>query len=205
MIYLKFFKFVIDFLVSLLILFLTLPILLLITIITFVVFIENPFFIQTRTGQYGKTFKLLKFRSMRDLKDEYGNSLPDNIRINSWGKFLRAFSLDELPQLFNVLKGEMSLVGPRPLLPKYLPLYNDFQRRRLEVKPGVTGWTQVNGRNSLSWEDKFKLDVWYVDNVSFLLDLKILFLTIVKVFKREGINSEGSVSGIPFTGNKTNS
>lgn len=139
---------------------------------------------------------------MSDKRDVEGNLLPDEQRLTKIGKFIRSVSLDELPQLFNVLKGDMSLVGPRPLLPKYLPLYNEHQARRHEVRPGITGWTQVNGRNALSWEQKFELDVWYVDNMSFSLDMKILWMTLVKVIKREGISAQGSVSGVPFTGNE---
>ncbi len=161
----------------------------------------NPFFIQERPGKNGKIFKVIKFKTMNDKKDEKGNLLPDEKRITKIGKFIRKTSLDEIPQLLNVIKGDMSLVGPRPLLPEYLKLYNDFQKRRHEVKPGITGWAQVNGRNAISWEQKFEYDVWYVNNISFLLDLKILFLTIKKVIKSEGINSQTSVSGEKFKGN----
>ncbi|WP_107726239.1 sugar transferase [Neisseria weaveri] len=159
------------------------------------------FFTQIRPGLNGKPFKMYKFRSMRDAVDADGNPLPDSERLTPFGKKLRASSLDELPELWNVLKGDMSLVGPRPLLMSYLPLYNDFQRRRNEVKPGITGWAQVNGRNAISWEKKFELDVWYVDNLSFWLDIKILFLTIKKVFIKEGISAEGEATMPFFTGN----
>lgn len=159
------------------------------------------FFTQIRPGLNGKPFKMYKFRSMRDAVDADGNPLPDSERLTPFGKKLRASSLDELPELWNVLKGDMSLVGPRPLLMSYLPLYNDFQRRRNEVKPGITGWAQVNGRNAISWDKKFELDVWYVDNLSFWLDIKILFLTIKKVFIKEGISAEGEATMPFFTGN----
>ncbi|MCS4534057.1 sugar transferase [Neisseria montereyensis] len=159
------------------------------------------FFTQTRPGQDGKPFKMIKFRSMRDAVDANGNPLPDSERLTDFGKKLRATSLDELPELWNVLKGDMSLVGPRPLLMQYLPLYNEFQYRRHEMKPGITGWAQVNGRNALSWDDKFQYDIWYIDNYSFMLDIKILFLTIKKVFVREGISAEGEATMPYFTGN----
>lgn len=157
-------------------------------------------FSQKRIGKDNKPFQLLKFRSMGDLRDENGQLLPDDMRISDFGLKLRSSSLDELPTLLNVLAGDMSLVGPRPLLPEYLPLYNSHQARRHEVKPGVTGWAQINGRNSLSWEEKFDLDVWYVDSHSFLLDFKILVATLTTVLKREGINEQGEVSMSRFTG-----
>jgi len=144
----------------------------------------------------------MKFKTMNDRRDETGRLLPDNERMTGVGRFIRSLSLDELPQLINVLKGDMSLVGPRPLLPEYLPLYNARQARRHEVRPGITGWAQVNGRNTLSWEDKFEMDVWYVDNVSFMLDIKILFLTFLKVIKREGINSDSAATMERFTGSR---
>jgi len=159
-------------------------------------------FTQQRPGLDGKIFKMMKFRTMLDGKDKQGNLLPDNERMTQFGAFLRSTSLDELPGLFNVLKGDMSLVGPRPLLVQYLPLYDAKQARRHNVRPGITGWAQVNGRNAISWEDKFKLDVWYVDNQSFWLDIKILFLTIKKVFVREGISANGHVTIEPFKGSK---
>lgn len=158
-------------------------------------------FRQTRPGLNGKPFNMVKFRTMRDAVYINGNSLPDSERMTPFGDKLRNSSLDELPELWNVLKGEMSLVGPRPLLMQYLPLYSKEQARRHEVRPGVTGWAQINGRNTLSWEDKFKLDVWYVDNRSFWLDIKILLLTVKKVFVKEGISAEGHVTIEPFKGN----
>ena len=157
-------------------------------------------FRQQRPGLNGKPFTMVKFRTMRDAIDKKGNSLPDSERITAFGNFLRSTSLDELPELWNVLKGEMSLVGPRPLLMEYLPLYNQEQMRRHEARPGVTGWAQINGRNAISWEEKFKLDVWYVDNQSFWLDIKILFLTVKKVFIRDGISAEGEATMSKFTG-----
>lgn len=160
------------------------------------------FFRQTRPGLNGKPFEMVKFRTMLDAIDKHGNPLPDDQRMTRFGSFLRATSLDELPELWNVLKGDMSLVGPRPLLMEYLPLYSEQQYRRHEVRPGVTGWAQVNGRNAISWEDKFKLDVWYVDNRSLWLDLKILFLTVKKVLVRDGISGEGEATMSKFTGNK---
>lgn len=158
-------------------------------------------FRQTRPGLDGKPFDMIKFRTMRNAYDTDGEPLPDSERITSFGRFLRSSSLDELPELWNVLKGEMSLVGPRPLLMEYLPLYSAEQYRRHEVRPGVTGWAQVNGRNAISWDDKFKLDVWYVDNRSFWLDLKVLILTVKKVLVRDGISSEGEATMSRFTGN----
>lgn len=157
-------------------------------------------FRQVRPGLHGKPFEMIKFRTMKDACDAHGNPLPDSERMTAFGSFLRSSSLDELPGLWNVLKGDMSLVGPRPLLMEYLPLYNAQQYRRHEVRPGVTGWAQVNGRNALSWEDKFKLDVWYVDNRSIWLDVKIVFLTLKKVLIREGISADGEVTMSKFTG-----
>lgn len=158
-------------------------------------------FKQQRPGLHGKPFYLYKFRTMTDERDENGELLPDHLRLTPFGQFLRKYSLDELPQLFNVLKGDISLVGPRPLLMEYLELYTPEQARRHEVKPGITGWAQVNGRNAISWEEKFKLDVWYVDNRTFWLDIKILFLTVIKVLKKEGINQSEYVTMEKFTGN----
>ena len=157
-------------------------------------------FRQVRPGKDGKPFEMIKFRTMRDAIDKNGNPLPDSERITAFGNFLRSTSLDELPELWNVLKGEMSLVGPRPLLMEYLPLYNQEQMRRHEARPGVTGWAQINGRNAISWEEKFKLDVWYVDNQSFWLDIKILILTVKKVFIRDGISADDHVTMPRFTG-----
>ena len=184
--YKNFIKPAIDFVLALVgFLFLS-PVFVLVTIGLFFANDGKPFFFQLRPGKDGKIFKIIKFKTMTDKKDENGNLLPDADRLTKIGSFVRKTSLDEIPQLLNVIKGDMSLVGPRPLLPKYLELYNDFQRRRNEVKPGITGWAQVNGRNSISWEKKFEYDVWYVDNVSFLLDIKILIMTVLKVEKSEG-------------------
>ncbi|MBN2568013.1 MAG: sugar transferase [Deltaproteobacteria bacterium] len=158
------------------------------------------FFRQQRPGQHGKPFTIYKFRTMTDERDEDGNLLPDGERLTRLGRFLRKTSTDELPELFNVIKGDMSIVGPRPLLMQYLVRYTPEQARRHELKPGITGWAQVNGRNAISWEDKFKLDVWYVDNASFLLDIKIIFLTIWKILKREGINQPGQATAEEFKG-----
>ncbi|PUA27597.1 MAG: sugar transferase [Cellvibrio sp. 79] len=159
-------------------------------------------FRQIRPGKNGIPFEMMKFRTMRDALDARGNPLPDSERMTSFGSLLRSSSLDELPGLWNVLKGEMSLVGPRPLLMEYLPLYTKEQYRRHDVKPGITGWAQINGRNAISWEDKFKLDVWYVENHSFWLDFKILLFTVKKVFVREGISAEGQATMQKFTGSK---
>ena len=160
----------------------------------------GAFFFQERPGKNGKLFKVIKLKTMTDERDEHVNLLPDEKRLTKVGKFVRSTSMDELPQLINVLKGDMSLIGPRPLLPQYLPLYSKEQARRHEVRPGVTGWAQVNGRNAISWSKKFELDIWYVDHCSFLLDLKIILLTIKKVFVRVGINSDDSATMEPFTG-----
>lgn len=161
----------------------------------------QPFFFQTRPGKNEKVFRIVKFKTMNDKKDAQGNLLPDADRLTKIGSFVRKTSLDEIPQLINVLKGDMSLIGPRPLLPQYLPLYNAHQKRRHEVRPGITGWAQVNGRNAISWKQKFEYDVWYVDNMSFVLDLRILWMTVLKVFKSEGINSQTSATMEVFTGN----
>lgn len=158
-------------------------------------------FRQVRPGLNGRLFTMVKFRSMRDAVDKQGNPLPDDQRLTPFGAWLRASSLDELPELWNVLKGDMSLVGPRPLLVEYLPLYSTEQARRHDVRPGITGWAQVNGRNAISWDDKFRLDCWYVDHRSLALDFKILWLTVRRVFKRDGITQEGHVSAEKFTGN----
>ncbi|RKW61466.1 MAG: sugar transferase [Riemerella sp.] len=199
--YKNFIKPVIDFVLALVgFLFLS-PVFVLVTIGLFFANDGKPFFFQLRPGKNGKIFKIIKFKTMTDKKDENGNLLPDADRLTKIGSFVRKTSLDEIPQLLNVIKGDMSLVGPRPLLPQYLELYNDFQRRRNEVKPGITGWAQVNGRNSISWEKKFEYDVWYVDNVSFLLDIKILIMTVLKVVKSEGINEQGQATSNEFKGN----
>ena len=162
---------------------------------------NSAFFTQDRPGKNGKVFKLIKFKTMSDKRDAQGNLLPDAERLTKVGKWVRSTSLDEVPQLINVLKGDMSLIGPRPLLIKYLPLYSETQKRRHEVKPGITGWAQVNGRNAISWNKKFEYDVWYVDHLSFLLDCKIVWRTIKKVIIREGISSDTSVTMEPFKGN----
>ena len=161
----------------------------------------GAFFTQERPGRNGKIFKVIKFKTMTDERDVNGDLLPDEQRLTKVGKLIRSTSVDELPQLINVLKGDMALIGPRPLLPQYLPLYNKEQARRHEVRPGITGWAQVNGRNAISWAKKFELDVWYVDHCSFILDLRSIVLTIKKVFVREGISSETSATMEPFTGN----
>ncbi|MCC8147571.1 sugar transferase [Akkermansia sp.] len=160
----------------------------------------TPFFRQTRPGLHGKLFRIVKFKTMTDETDERGELLPDERRLTRVGRLVRSLSLDELPQLFNVLAGQMSFIGPRPLLPEYLPLYSAEQARRHDVRPGITGWAQVNGRNSISWERKFELDVWYVDHLSFLLDMRIIFLTLAKVVQRQGISAEGSATMEKFTG-----
>lgn len=160
----------------------------------------GAFFFQERPGKNAKIFKVVKFKTMTDERDEEGNLLPDKDRLTKVGKFVRSISLDELPQLFNVLKGDMALIGPRPLMPKYLPLYSKEQARRHEVRPGITGWAQVNGRNNISWAKKFEYDVWYVDHCSLVLDVRIIFLTIKKVLFREDISKEGEATTIPFNG-----
>ena len=199
--YKNFIKPAIDFVLALVgFLFLS-PVFVLVTIGLFFANDGKPFFFQLRPGKNGKIFKIIKFKTMTDKKGENGNLLPDADRLTKIGSFVRKASLDEIPQLLNVIKGDMALVGPRPLLPQYLELYNDFQRRRNEVKPGITGWAQVNGRNSISWEKKFEYDVWYVDNVSFLLDIKILIMTVLKVVKSEGINEQGQATSNEFKGN----
>ena len=199
--YQHFFKRLIDFTIVLIALLCIWPILLIITIwLHFANKGAGAFFTQERPGKNGKIFKVIKFKTMTDERDADGNLLPDADRLTKVGKFVRSTSIDELPQLFNVLKGDMALIGPRPLLPQYLPLYNKVQARRHNVRPGITGWAQVNGRNAISWTKKFELDVWYVDHLSFLLDLKIIFLTIKKVFVREGISQEGQATMEFFNG-----
>jgi lipopolysaccharide/colanic/teichoic acid biosynthesis glycosyltransferase len=190
-----------DFTVSLIAFCLLLPVFVVITVSLFIANQGNPFFVQPRPGKNGRIFKLVKFKTMNDKKDAAGNLLPDAERLTAMGSFIRKTSLDEIPQLINVIKGEMSLIGPRPLLVEYLPLYNDRQNRRHEVWPGITGWAQVNGRNAIGWKEKFELDVWYVDNVNFRLDCKIVFYTIMKVVKREGVSQHGHVTMTKFEGN----
>ncbi|GGJ87556.1 sugar transferase [Parabacteroides faecis] len=200
--YKNFFKRVIDFILVFCVLTIIWPILLLITFwLHFANKGAGAFFLQDRPGKKGKIFKVIKFKTMTDERDTDGNLLPDEKRLTKVGRFVRSTSIDELPQLINVLKGDMALIGPRPLLVQYLPLYSKEQIRRHEVRPGITGWAQVNGRNAISWTKKFELDVWYVDHCSFLLDLKIIFLTIKKVFVREGISQEGQATKEYFTGN----
>ena len=200
--YAHFFKRLIDFTIVFMVLLIIWPILLMITIwLHFANKGAGAFFTQERPGKNGKIFKVIKYKTMTDERDAQGNLLPDADRLTKVGKFVRSTSIDELPQLINVLKGDMALIGPRPLLPQYLPLYSKEQARRHEVRPGITGWAQVNGRNAISWAKKFELDVWYVDHCSFWLDLKIIFLTIKKVFIREGISQEGQATIEPCNGN----
>jgi undecaprenyl phosphate N,N'-diacetylbacillosamine 1-phosphate transferase len=199
--YKKIIKKFLDFVIALIGLVLILPLFVLVIVGLFFVNHGKTFFFQIRPGKNGRLFKIIKFKTMNDKKDSEGNLLSDEYRLTKIGAFVRKTSLDEIPQLLNVLKGDMSLIGPRPLLPEYLPLYNESQRRRHKVKPGITGWAQVNGRNAISWKQKFEYDVWYVKNISFVLDCKILFLTIKKVFKREGITADNSVSTEVFKGN----
>lgn len=189
-----------DFLVALCAILTLLPVIIVVAVLIRFKLGSPILFTQDRPGLNGKVFKMMKFRSMLDGKDKQGNLLPDDQRMTKFGLFLRSTSLDELPGLFNVLNGDMSLVGPRPLLVQYLPLYSSEQARRHNVRPGITGWAQVNGRNEISWEQKFKLDVWYVDNQSFLLDSRILLRTVKKVFVREGISADGHVTIEPFKG-----
>ena len=196
-----FFKSAIDFSIASLGIVILSPLFFLITVGLFIANTGKPFFIQVRPGKNGKLFKIIKFRTMNDKRDMEGKLLPDSLRLTEIGKFVRKTSLDEIPQLLNVLKGDMSLIGPRPLLPEYLSLYNDFQKRRHEVKPGITGWAQINGRNAISWQQKFDYDVWYVDNISFKGDVKILIKTIIKTVIKEGINSTNSATIKPFNGN----
>lgn len=199
--YVHFLKRLIDFTIVLVVLLVIWPILFIITIwLHFANKGAGAFFTQERPGKDGKIFKVIKYKTMTDERDADGNLLPDADRLTKVGKLVRSTSIDELPQLINVLKGDMALIGPRPLLPQYLPLYSKDQARRHEVRPGITGWAQVNGRNAISWTKKFELDVWYVDHCSFLLDLKIIFLTIKKVFIREGISQEGQATMEAFNG-----
>lgn len=199
--YKHFFKRLIDFILVFCVLLVIWPILLIITIwLHFANKGAGAFFTQDRPGKNGKIFKVIKYKTMTDERDAEGNLLPDADRLTKVGQFVRSTSIDELPQLINVLKGDMALIGPRPLLPQYLPLYSPEQARRHEVRPGITGWAQINGRNAISWTKKFEYDVWYVDHCSFLLDLKIVFLTIKKVFIREGISQEGQATMEFFNG-----
>lgn len=199
--YRHFFKRLFDFLIALVALLVIWPVLLIVAIwLHFANKGAGAFFTQERPGRNGKIFKLFKFKSMTDERDENGELLPDEYRLTPVGRFVRATSIDELPQLINVLMGDMSLIGPRPLLVQYLPLYTPEQMRRHDVRPGITGWAQVNGRNAISWGDKFRLDVWYVDNLSLWLDVKIIFITIKKVLFRENINSASAATMEAFNG-----
>ncbi len=193
-------KRVLDFILSLLAIVCLFPLLLLLTILGYFKMKGNPFFTQERPGWHEKIFKLVKFRTMTNEKDKDGNLLPDDMRLNDYGKFLRSTSLDELPELYNILKGDMSIIGPRPLLVKYLPRYNEEQRHRHDVRPGLTGYAQAHGRNAVTWEDKFKMDVWYTRNVSFKTDWNIFWDTVRIVLKREGISSETSATMEEFMG-----
>jgi len=198
--YRNFIKRVIDCLVALVLLILALPVLLIAAALLFFSNNGKVFFAQERPGRKTRLFRVIKFKTMNDKKDPNGKLLTDRERLTPAGKFIRTTSIDELPQMINVLKGDMSLIGPRPLLPRYLLLYNEQQKRRHEVRPGITGWAQVNGRNAISWQKKFEYDVWYVDNLGFLLDVKIVWLTIIKIFKREGITEQGSATISAFNG-----
>lgn len=201
MFYKNIIKRIIDFVLALTGLVVLSPVFFTVAVFLFFANQGKPFFLQPRPGKNGRIFKVIKFKTMNDRKDKEGNLLPDAERLTAIGSFVRKTSLDEIPQLLNVIKGDMSLVGPRPLLVEYLPLYNAEQKRRHEVRPGITGWAQVNGRNAISWQQKFAYDVWYVDNLSFSLDVKIIWMTIMKVFKREGISAEGHVTVERFQGN----
>ena len=197
-----FFKLLLDFVLSLLGIIVTSPIFLIVFVALLLANKGKVFFLQNRPGKNEEIFKIIKFRTMNNKRDAHGNLLPDLERLTKIGKLVRKTSLDEIPQLINVLLGNMSLIGPRPLLPEYLPLYNDFQKKRHLIKPGITGWAQINGRNAVDWEKKFMFDVWYVENMSFLLDLQIMFLTLKKVLKLEGVNREGEATNIAFKGNE---
>lgn len=196
-----FFKRILDFLAAIVGLILLSPIFLIITIALCIANNGKPFFYQNRPGLKGKIFKIIKFKTMNERRDDDGNLLPDVNRLTKIGSFVRKTSLDELPQLINVFRGQMSLIGPRPLLPEYLPLYNEKQQRRHELRPGITGWAQVNGRNAITWEQKFDYDVWYVDNYNFLLDVKIVVLTLKKILVSEGISQKGQATTEAFKGN----
>jgi len=198
--YRNFLKRALDLVVSGIAFCLLLPLFIVITALLFIANQGSPFFVQARPGKNERIFRLVKFKTMNDKKDAAGNLLPDGERLTGIGKFIRKTSLDEIPQLINVIKGEMSLIGPRPLLVEYLPLYNDIQKQRHNVRPGITGWAQVNGRNAIAWKEKFELDVWYVDHVSFLLDCKIVLLTLMKVVKSEGVTQQGHATMAKFDG-----
>ena len=197
-----FFKPLLDFVLSFLGLIISSPIFLIVFIALLLANKGKVFFLQNRPGKNEEIFKIIKFRTMNNKRDAHGNLLPDEERLTTIGKLVRKTSLDEIPQLINVLLGNMSLIGPRPLLPEYLPLYNDVQKKRHLIKPGITGWAQINGRNAVEWDKKFMFDVWYVENMSFFLDLQIMFLTLKKVLKLEGVNREGEATNIAFKGNE---
>lgn len=199
--YKLFFKRMIDFLIALIGLVLLSPVFIVVTILLYFANQGKPFFFQARPGLNEKIFHIIKFKTMNDRKDGNGNLLPDSERLTPVGSFIRQTSLDELPQLINVLKGDMALIGPRPLLPQYLPLYNESQKRRHTIRPGITGWAQVNGRNAISWTKKFELDIWYIDHLSFETDCKVILLTLKKVIKKEGINQTGQATAEVFNGN----
>lgn len=199
--YKRFIKPILDFFIASFVLILLSPFFIIITVFLTAVNNGSPFFFQLRPGKHEKIFKIVKFKTMTDKKDAQGKLLPDQFRLTKIGKFVRATSLDEIPQLINVVKGDMSIVGPRPLLPEYLPLYDEFQKKRHLVKTGITGWAQVNGRNLLSWQEKFKLDVYYVENQNFFLDFKILLFTVKKVLISEGINEKNTFTTTNFKGN----
>ena len=198
--YAKYMKRILDFIISLCAMIVLSPLLLVLIILGTIFMRGNPFFVQKRPGKDEKIFKLIKFRTMDNRKDKDGKMLPDEVRLNGYGKFLRSTSLDELPELFNIIKGDMAIVGPRPLLVQYLPLYNDKQKRRHEVLPGLTGWAQVNGRNSISWTERFELDIEYVDNIAFKKDIQIIIMTVRSVFLQKGISSETSATMEDFNG-----
>ena len=200
-IYQKYFKRLMDIFISLSALLILAPLILVITMVQLIIYRGKPFYLQERPGLNCSVFKIIKFKTMSDHRGADGELLPDEIRLNSFGQFLRWTSLDEILQFVNILKGDMSLIGPRPLLKEYLPLYNEFQNRRHRVKPGITGWAQVKGRNQVNWEERFRLDVWYTENVTLLLDLKIVILTAVKVLTAHGIRGEGSQTMKKFKGN----
>jgi len=199
--YKRFFKQIIDFFIAFTALVILSPLLLIVVILLGFANKGNPFFFQNRPGKDERIFKIVKFRTMTNERDENGILLPDRDRLTGIGKFVRKTSIDEIPQLINVLIGDMSLIGPRPLLPEYLPIFNERQKKRHSVRPGITGWAQVNGRNAISWNKKFEYDVWYVENLSFTLDMKILFRTIKKVIISEGINTQDMATTEPFNGN----
>ena len=200
-IYASFFKPLIDFVVALIIFSVLSPVFIVVVILLAIANSGKPFFLQRRPGKEGAIFKVIKFKTMNDRKDNSGELLPDEVRLTAVGRFVRKTSLDEIPQMLNVIKGDMSLIGPRPLLEEYLPLYSETQMKRHDVKPGITGWAQVNGRNAISWQQKFDYDIWYVNNISFALDFNIFFLTVRNIVMSEGISSETSATMEKFKGN----